>query len=74
MFTNQTMVAISIFTLFFLPQIHLLFIILAFQINENFDKIIKFSANLIIQITFLIIIFTTTKHILEQINNILSYI
>ena len=74
MITNESMIAITILTLFFLPQIHLLFIISIFEINEYFDKIIKFSANLIIQITFLIIIFTTTKHILEQLNNILGYI
>jgi hypothetical protein len=71
--SNQAMIVLSILGLVFLPQIHLLLIIIIFEIAENFNKIIKFIANLIIQVTLFLIILITIKNILEVIFNILKF-
>jgi hypothetical protein len=71
--SNQAMIVLSILGLVFLPQIHLLLIIIIFEIAEYFNKIIKFIANLIIQVTLFLIILITIKNILEVILNILKF-
>ena len=71
--SNQAMIVLSILGLVFLPQIHLLLIIIIFEIAENFNKIIKFIANLIIQVTLFLIFLITIKNILEVIFNILKF-